>query len=192
MLLPECGSILNFFARYEDAPCITKNLAGFSMILHNYPYRNAKGLIASWMFLFGCFWSRYLGPWTEMPWNKQRPCWKKTNLPIPKSSNPNVFGANWWFQERHWESNCFFLTGLYPSKLPTMQYQHKFVVFCLLFFVGTLHLYLEVWNTPNQQGILLKHHNNLFPSFWPRIGVYTKSNKKTYYVTISVLNSTIP
>ena len=43
-----------------------------------------------------------------------------------------------------------------------MQNQHKFVVFCLLFFVGTLHLYLEVWKTQNscyQQGILLKHHN---------------------------------
>lgn len=77
-----------------------------------------------------------------------------------------------------------------------MQNQHKFVVFCLLFFVGTLHLYLEVWKTQNncyQQGILLKHHSKFISIILTSYRcLHKKQQKKTYYETTSVLNSTIP
>ena len=72
--------------------------------------------------------------------------------------------------------------------------QYKFVVFCLLFFVGTFHLYLEVWKTKNncyQQGILLKHHNKFISIILTPYRCLQKKTK-TYYVTTSVLKSTIP
>ena len=148
---------LEYIARYEDAPCITKNLAGFSMILHNSPYRNAKGLIASWMFFLGYFSSRYLGPWTEMPWNKQRPCWKKKlifqslNLPIPMSLVQTD-----GFRKGTGKATVFFWLDYTHQNYPQCRTNINLFCFVFCFLVGTLHLYLEVWKTRNncyQQGL---------------------------------------